>query len=121
LNSRGKHNIRLEFSDFELEPGVSNFPFDKYWIELRNLPIASSVGASNEFQTKIGLEKAHKSNLIAVAMTLQGCTQGDTMHIQFSTNDALNDLEDGRIDLRRLVKHCAHSPLSLAFPTNETK
>jgi len=103
LNSLGNYNVQLEWSDFELEPGVSNFPFDKYWIELRDIPVASLPGATKEFQTKIGLEKAHKSNLIAVAMTLRGNTQAHSLHIQFSTNDALNELDHGQIELHRLA------------------
>jgi hypothetical protein len=121
LNSRGNRNVQLELSDFELEPGVSNFPFDKYWIDLRDIPVGSTVGAIKQFQTKIGLEKAHKSNLMAVAMTLQGNAQEDSLRIQFSTNDALNELDHGRIKLHRIVSQTVSSSVFFAFPTSETK
>jgi hypothetical protein len=101
LNSQNKYEISLELVDFEPQPGVSNFPFDKYWIELRDVSLATTSGQTEQFQTKTRLRKAYKSNLIAEAMTLQGSIQRDTLQIQFSTNDALNELDQGRIDLQR--------------------
>lgn len=115
LNSQSRYDIQLELSAFEPEPGVSNFPFDKYWIELRQISVTAASDAVEQFQTKTRIEKANRSNLISEAMTLQGNFQGDSMQIRFSTNDALHELDQGRIELRRIAAQGALSPISSAL------
>jgi hypothetical protein len=106
-NSDGTYVVKLELSDFEATPGFSNFPNDKYWMELRDISLTSVSGATHQFQTKTRLLESDRCDLIAEAINLQGAINGASLQIQFSTNDALNELDHGQIELYRV--ECAIS------------
>jgi hypothetical protein len=109
VNPRGTYVVQLEMAACEPEPGVSILPFHKYWIELHDISAATTSDSASHFNTKTRIKKANRSNLVAEAMTLQGTVQRDSLQIQFSTNDALDELDHGRIELHRVDARGASS------------
>jgi hypothetical protein len=103
MKSQGSYEVRLEMSDFEPQPGLSLFPFEKYWIALPDLSVTTTSGGAEQFQAKARLRLAYKTLRIADAMTLRGKIEGESLHIQFTTDDAVHEVDCGQIDLRRIV------------------
>jgi hypothetical protein len=98
LNNNGKYTVRLEMSHFGPADDV---PSNKFWIDLPNVSTQTNLGEANEFNAKTWLRNAYRSNLIAEAMALKGTIHGDSLEIDFSTNDALKQIDHGHIELRR--------------------
>jgi hypothetical protein len=98
LNRNGKYNVLLEMSHFGPVGDVSS---NRFWIDLPDVSAQMALVESNEFDAKTRLRDAYRSYLIAEAMILKGTVHGNSLEIDFSTNDALHQIDHGLIELRR--------------------
>lgn len=71
------------------------------WIEAPGIPIEKRPDGTEHFHVKVPLESRPKQDVWAVAIELDGERAGDALSIRFRTNDAMRQLDEGIIRLRR--------------------
>jgi hypothetical protein len=95
MTARSTCEVRLELSNFHYIFGMS--------LKASELTIEKSPDGTERFIAKVPIESCYKRNVWAEALKLEGTANHDSLVIDYQTNDAMGELDHGRVQLRRVL------------------
>ena len=99
-NARGHYDMLLMLTDFDPVPGDLTLAGEEYSIGLQDVSVSDAPDGTATFAARIRL-RTIRDGLVAEAMTFRGNFNTNRLEIEFGTNDAIRELQAGRIVLNR--------------------